>query len=269
MTQDIDPREVLPFLERLARNAGAAVLSYFQRDFGIQRKDTSATGIDIVTDADRKSEEIILEAIAREFPGHDVLTEETLTERSGSRWLWLIDPLDGTVNFVHRIPHFSISIALSDSETLVAGIVYDPLRNERFSAARDVGSFLNGQSIRVSGADTLRASVVATGFPYDRADSPDNNVTEFSRVVTRVQGVRRAGSAALDLSYVACGRFDGFWELKLKPWDQAAGMLLVQEAGGRISDRKGEKTTMRASSVVATNGRIHEELVAAINGEFR
>lgn len=267
MTQDVNPKDVLPFLDRVTREAGAAVISYFHGHFAIQRKDVSETGIDIVTDADRKAEEIILRAISREFPGHDVLTEETVTERTGSHWLWVIDPLDGTVNFAHGIPHFAISIALLQGESLIAGTIYDPLRDESFTATRQGGSFLNGKDMHVSRAKTLRTSVIATGFPYDRATSPDNNVTEFQRIVTRVQGIRRAGAASLDLAYVASGRLDGFWELKLKPWDQAAGMLLVQEAGGKISDRRGQPATMLAQSVVATNGLIHEELVTVLNGQ--
>jgi myo-inositol-1(or 4)-monophosphatase len=267
MTQDMSPKDILPFLDRIAREAGTAVVSYFHGDFAIELKDVFETGIDIVTDADRKAEDIILRAISREFPGHDVLTEETLTERTGSRWLWVIDPLDGTVNFAHGIPHFAISIALSEGEAVIAGMIYDPLRNESFSVTRNGGSFLNGKGMHVSRSETLRASLIATGFPYDRATSPDNNVTEFQRVVTRVRGVRRAGAASLDFAYVACGRLDGFWELGLKPWDQAAGILLVQEAGGRISDRKGQPASIRAKSIVATNGLVHEELVAVLNGE--
>ena len=164
MAHDVDSKEILPFLDRVATDAGATVVSYFQGDFGIQRKNTSTSGIDIVTDADRKSEEIILGALSREFPGHDILTEETVTERSGSRWLWLVDPLDGTVNFAHGFPHFCISIALSDSETLVAGIVYDPLRKERFYATRDGGSFLNGHPVHVSGSSSLRTSATPASF---------------------------------------------------------------------------------------------------------
>jgi myo-inositol-1(or 4)-monophosphatase len=144
-------------------------------------------------------------------------------------------------------------------------MVYDPLRDECFSATRNGGAFLNGRAIRVSSVDRLEKSIVATGFPYDRATSPDNNVAEFSAVVTRVQGMRRCGSAAIDLAYVACGRLDGFWELKLKPWDMAAGMLLVQEAGGRVSDRTGRSTDVYTRSVVATNGLIHDMLTGLLS----
>ena len=258
-------KEVMSFLEQVAPRAGETILSYFRGEFGVQLKGGGYSKSDIVTDADRASEELILEAIHKEFPDHDITTEETPTELKGSRWRWFIDPLDGTVNFAHGYPMFCVSIALMEGDDLVSGMVYDPVRGERFSAIRNEGAVLNGSPIRVSRTGQLDESLVATGFPYDRATSPNNNVAEFGRVVCRVHGVRRAGSAALDLAYVSCGRLDGFWELKLKPWDMAAGMLLVQEAGGRISDRRGSLTDVYTLSVVATNGRIHETLVDALS----
>jgi len=261
MRNEIDLKRVLAFMDLVERRAGQVILSYFEKDLRIERKDTNQGGIDIVTEADRESEEIILGAIRKEFPDHDVVSEERPPEIKGSRWRWFVDPLDGTVNFAHGYPVFSISMALMEGSTLVAGMVYDPLRDECFSATRGGGAFLNGRRIRVSGTPRLDQSVVATGFPYDRAYSSENNVVEFSRVVTRVQGMRRGGSAAIDLAYVSCGRLEGFWELKLKPWDQAAGMLLVEEAGGRVSDRTGSPTDVYTLSVVATNGLIHGQLV--------
>lgn len=266
MTDELKPEEILSFLDQVTEWAGKVLLTYFRGDLQVDRKDLAEGGIDIVTNADRASEDIIMGSIGREFPGHDILTEETTTERQGSRWLWVVDPLDGTVNFAHGYPHFCISIALMDGEELFAGMIYDPLKNERFCTVQGRGAFLNGNRIRVSKADRLDVSVTATGFPYDRAYSSENNVTEFSRVVTKVQGMRRGGSAALDLAYVACGRLDGFWELKLKPWDQAAGMLLVQEAGGRVSDREGGAADIYTKSVVATNGLIHDALTDALAG---
>lgn len=266
MEDDLKPEEVLSFLDQVTDWAGRILLSHFRGELRVDRKDLTEGGIDIVTNADHASEDIIMGAIRREFPGHDILTEETETEESGSQWLWVVDPLDGTINFAHGFPHFCISIALMNGKSLFAGMIYDPLKNERFCSVRDRGAFLNGNRIHVSKADRLGKSVIATGFPYDRAYSPENNVAEFSRVVTRVQGMRRAGSAALDLAYVACGRLDGFWELKLKPWDQAAGMLLVEESGGRVSDRDGLPTDIHTQSVVATNCLIHEALVAALAG---
>jgi myo-inositol-1(or 4)-monophosphatase len=264
MESRIVPADIMPFLDETIRRAGSAVLEYFRHELRITAKDSRPGAIDIVTDADRASEEIVLEAIRREFPNHDILTEESEIEAKGSEWLWLIDPLDGTVNFAHGYPLFCVSIALAEQGKLVAGMVYDPLRQEAFSAFRGAGAFLNGQPIRVSSAEQLNRSVVSTGFPYDRAFTPENNVAEFSTIVTKVQGIRRGGSAAIDLSYVACGRLDGFWELKLKPWDMAAGMLLVEEACGKVTDRTGYPTDFYTQSVVATNGNIHPILIALL-----
>jgi len=269
MTVDIKPGDVLPFLDHLVGQAGQVVMKYFQGQFHIKLKDDREGAIDIVTDADRASEDLILEAIHREFPDHDVLTEETPTEKTGSKCLWLVDPLDGTVNFAHGYPVFAVSIALMVDDLLIAGIVHDPLRLETFSAFRTGGAFLNGNPIRVSRADRLERSVVSTGFPYDKAFSPENNVAEFSRVLMKVQGMRRGGSAATDLAYVAAGRMDGFWELKLKPWDMAAGMLLVEEACGRVTDRIGQPTDVYTDSIVATNGLIHDLLVGVLSETVR
>jgi myo-inositol-1(or 4)-monophosphatase len=246
---------------KVIREAGAAAISFFRGDFRVERKNVGKSVVDIVTDADRASEEVILEALRREFPGHDVMSEETPFEAAGSEYLWLIDPLDGTVNFAHGFPVFSVSMALTRRGEILAGMVFDPLRDECFSAALGGGARLNDTPMGVSAVDRMESSLVATGFPYDRGLSPDNNVKEFSAVVTRVQGMRRDGSAAVDLAYVACGRLDGFWELKLKPWDMGAGMLLVAEAGGRVSDRAGEPTDVHTPCVVATNGLIHDPLL--------
>jgi myo-inositol-1(or 4)-monophosphatase len=267
MASNFDLQDVLPFLFRVTAEAGDVLLSYFNKDFRIDLKDTREEGTDIVTDADRASEEIILSAIRKEFPDHDILTEETRTEIRGSSWLWVVDPLDGTVNFAHGYPVFSVSIALLENGRIVAGIVHDPLKKETFYAIRDGGAFLTGDSIKVSGAKRLRESILATGFPYDKAYHPDNNIAEFSRVLPHVQGLRRGGSAALDLAYVSCGRLDGFWELKLKPWDMAAGMLLIEEAGGRVTDRAGKPTDIHAYCVVASNGLIHDVLLGLLEGD--
>lgn len=260
----MQPHEFEPFLNHLTDTAGDILASYFNGHFAIDSKDNSPLGVDIVTDADRESEQTILSEIRKEFPQHDILTEETETVQTGSEWLWIVDPLDGTVNFAHGFPHFCISIAVSRHRELVCGTIYDPLKKERFWAARGSGAYVNGTRLTVSPAQKLIKSLVATGFPYDKAYSPVNNVAEFSRVITKIQGIRRAGSAALDLAYVAAGRLDGFWELKLKPWDQAAGMLLVQEAGGRVSDCSGATIDCFSDYIVATNGAIHEELLSAL-----
>jgi myo-inositol-1(or 4)-monophosphatase len=261
MKDRVSPGDVLPFLSEVTEAAGKVLLGYFNGSFRIDRKNPFEGSIDIVTDADRASEELILQAITKRFPQHDILTEETPTDVKGSRWLWVVDPLDGTVNFSHGFPVFSISIALMDNGSLVAGMVYDPLRDERFSAVRGRGAFLNGDALRVSATDRLDRTILGTGFPYDKAISDDNNLAEFSHVLLRVQGMRRAGSAALDLAYVSAGRLDGFWEIKLKPWDMAAGMLLVSEAGGRVTDRAGNSTDVYTHTVVASNGLIHDRLL--------
>jgi myo-inositol-1(or 4)-monophosphatase len=265
MTTDIQPGDVLPFLDHLVGKAGQVLMGYFRGKLHIKLKDDREGAIDIVTDADRASEDLILETIRREFPSHDILTEETPTEKSGSKYLWLVDPLDGTVNFAHGYPVFAVSIALMVDGSPVAGMVHNPVRAETFSAFRNGGAFLNGTPIRVSNADRLERSVVATGFPYDKAFSLENNLAEFSRVLMKVQGMRRGGSAATDLAYVASGRLDGFWELKLKPWDMAAGMLLVEEACGRVTDRTGRPTNVYTASIVATNGLIHDLLVGVLS----
>lgn len=267
MTSGLSPQDVMPFLDGVSKAAGRTIMSYFKGEFRIDKKDQRVGGIDIVTDADRASEELIINAIHRDYPGHDILTEETLTAETGSRWLWVVDPLDGTVNFAHSYPMFAVSIALMDTGRIIAGMIYDPVHGESFSAFQGHGAFLNDVAVRVSAADRLDRSVVATGFPYDKAFSEVNNIAEFTRVVKRVQGIRREGSAALDLAFVACGRLDGFWELKLKPWDMAAGMLLVSEAGGRVTDRTGNPTDVHTSSIAATNGRIHDALIALLSEE--
>jgi myo-inositol-1(or 4)-monophosphatase len=256
--------KLLKFLEKTTCRAGSIILGYYNGKFEIDKKDLRPEGIDIVTDADRASESFILNAIKDEFPGHDILTEESQTEIGGSSSLWLVDPLDGTVNFAHGFPHFSVSIALMDHGNLLAGAVYDPLRGEFFCALKGCGSWLNQKAIYTSESMGFRSSLLGTGFPYDIAYSEDNNVREFSRMATKVQGIRRAGSAALDLAYVACGRLDGFWELKLKPWDQGAGMLLVEEAGGKITDRFGKPVDPFSNTVVATNGLIHDQVVQVL-----
>jgi len=213
--------------------------------------------VDLVTQFDGRAQHMIDARLRERFPDFGILAEEGLSRETGSAYRWIVDPIDGTTNFAHRFPVFSVSIALEkDGEGLV-GVVYDPTRDEMFWAARGEGAFLNGTRIRVSRTAEVDRSLVATGFPYDLRVSPDNNVRHFNNFILRVQAVRRCGSAALDLSYVACGRFDGFWELKLKPWDVAAGALIVREAGGRVTDFAGEAVPSFHSDLVATNGLIH------------
>jgi myo-inositol-1(or 4)-monophosphatase len=261
MDSSIKPKEILEFTKELASEAGSIIISYFQGRFGVESKDSAPNGIDIVTDADKESERFILSQIRKSFPSHDIMTEETSLERSGSRFLWVVDPLDGTVNFSHSYPQFCVSIALMEHGAIKLGVVFDPVRQEMFWASDGEGAYLSGSPVRVTQSDNLYRCIVGTGFPYDKARSMTNNLREFCAVTLKTQGIRRSGSAALDLAWVACGRLDGFWELKLKPWDFTAGMLLVQEAGGKVTNRRGRKMKISSQSIVATNSFIHSELL--------
>jgi myo-inositol-1(or 4)-monophosphatase len=220
--------------------------------------------INLVTEMDRRSERTIVETLRSAFPGHGLIAEEETDQQNQSGFLWIIDPLDGTTNYAHGYPCFSVSIALQHEGQVIVGVVYDPMRDELFSAERGGGSFLNGKKITVSRTDSLIRSLLATGFPYDRKESERNNLDYFHHLLMASQEVRRDGSAALDLSSVAAGRFDGFWELKLKSWDVAAGSLIVREAGGMISDLSGSAVTLDAGEILATNGRIHDQMVSVL-----
>jgi myo-inositol-1(or 4)-monophosphatase len=217
--------------------------------------------IDLVTSVDRETERTIVELIRRNFPDHSILAEEeTDVEVKENEYRWIIDPLDGTTNFVHSYPQVSVSIALEQSGQVILGLVYDPLRRECFRAVRGHGATLNGSAIRISIVNELDKALLATGFPYDRRERADFYLTFFKAFLTRCQGIRRNGSAALDLCYVACGRLDGFWELKLKPWDVAAGTLIVAEAGGTLSDFSSGEFSIWGNETLASNGIIHDEM---------
>jgi myo-inositol-1(or 4)-monophosphatase len=217
--------------------------------------------VDLVTEYDSLAQRVIFDTIASRFPDHDFLAEEDLCQDKGSSFRWIVDPLDGTTNYAHNYPVFCVSIALTMDKKTTIGVVYDPIREEMFTAVRDRGARLNEKRIRVSEEKELDKSLVATGFPYDLRESSVNNIDHFVNFVTRVQGIRRGGSAALDLCYVACGRFDGFWELKLQPWDVAAGVLIVLESGGRVSDFSGGEFDAFAQETLATNKHIHQQMV--------
>ncbi len=256
--------EVLGVVEEIAREAGCLVRGAFPRS-GLSRVEFKGV-VNPVTETDTAAEALILERLRAAFPRHRILAEES----GGDDWraagppIWLVDPLDGTNNFAHGFPHVGISLALVEGGEPVVGVVYDPLRDETFTAAAGKGAWLNGEPVHVSGVARLGDGFLATGFPYDRRTAPDNNVGRLDLFLRRSQGVRRAGAATLDLAYVACGRFDGFWEIRLKPWDVAAGVLLVREAGGRATDFAGYPDCISGAEIVASNGRIHQEMLGVI-----
>ncbi len=262
----------VPRVAEIAREAGARL-----REFLAAGVETEYKGdVDLVTIADRTVEKLILERLGAAFPEHGIYGEEGTRERMEGEYRWYVDPLDGTTNFAHGIPHFCVSLGLErrpaglkadEDGKLVAGVIYDPNRDELFTAERGKGAWLNGKAIRVSKTPELAEALVATGFPsHKRHDNP--NIHFYQEFTLRSHGVRRAGSAALDLAYVACGRLDAFWEFKLNPWDTAAGFLLVEEAGGRSTDYAGAPYRLDSLEVLASNGLIHNELLGFFRDMF-
>jgi myo-inositol-1(or 4)-monophosphatase len=247
--------------EAVVREAGR----YLRQSLGRGVKPSYKGAVDLVTPFDVGAQEILVGRLASAFPSHGFLAEEGLSRAGTSDCRWVIDPLDGTTNFAHAFPVFSVSVALECAGRPVLGFVYDPMREEMFRAEADGGAFLNGAAVRVSGTAELGLSLLATGFPYDVRMDPANNLDHWARFIVRAQAIRRCGSAALDLSYVACGRFDGFWELKLKPWDVAAGALIVMEAGGRVTDFEGRPFMLGSPGIVATNGLVHPAIIEVLN----
>jgi myo-inositol-1(or 4)-monophosphatase len=247
--------------EEVARAAGRYVMDHFHGSFSVARKGE----IDLVTEIDIAAERLIVSKITEAFPGHVVVAEEMYADVVRSGCTWIIDPLDGTTNYAHGFPVFSVSIALEMEGVLQWGAVYNPNLDEMFIATHSRGAYLNGKPVRVSATESLGASLLATGFPYDIRISDRNNLDYFHDFALRAQGIRRAGSAALDLCYVAAGRFDGFWELSLNPWDCAAGYLMVREAGGKVTNWQGEFGSIDDRECLATNGRIHESMMAVLH----
>jgi len=243
-------------MSAIAREAGALLMQYFDQHIKIEYKGEA----DLVTIADRKSEALIRERIRARWPDHDVLGEEEGLRDTGSEYRWYVDPLDGTTNFAHGFPVFCVSMGLEHRGNMIAGLCFDPTRDEMFSAERGKGALLNDRPIQVSKVSRLAESLVATGFPsHKRHKNP--NIFFYHQITLHTHGVRRAGSAALDLCSVACGRFDGFWEFNLNPWDTAAGVLVLEEAGGRVSDFHGGPFQLNSRETLASNGLIHDALL--------
>jgi myo-inositol-1(or 4)-monophosphatase len=220
--------------------------------------------VNLVTDADHDAEALALRMLRGAFPDDAIVAEESQPYPASGAYCWYVDPLDGTTNFAHHYPHFAVSIALTHHDELVGGVVNDPLRQELFVARRGAGATLNGTPIRVSSTPVLDQGLLATGFPYDRRERAPFYLRFYERFLTRSQGIRRGGSAALDLCYVACGHLDGFWEWHLQPWDTAAGILIVEEAGGMISDFRGHPFRLGGHAILASNGHLHPEMTAVL-----
>lgn len=223
--------------------------------------------IDLVTDADTASEKVIIETLQAVFPTHTLLAEESGLSQGTADYRWIIDPLDGTTNFAHALGLFSVSIACAKDDDIICGVVFNPLTAELFSAVKGAGAELNGSPIQVSNTAEIADSLLATGFPYNVREVLDQVMTRLGRCLAASQGVRRLGSAALDLCYLACGRFDGFWEQNLKPWDTAAGLLIAQEAGARVTDFADRAYRIDMPQLLATNGKIHQQMLELISPE--
>ena len=243
---------------QISHEAGGIVREGFGKILSIDYKTNEAN---LVTDVDKLSEEHIIEFIRKKYPDHGILAEESGESKSGSEYLWIIDPIDGTTNFAHGLPIFSISIGLQKNGKTIAGVVYDIMQDIIYAAESGSGAFANSQKINVSTNDNLAHSVLATGFPYNISENPENALEKFNELIKTSRGIRRLGSAAIDLCYVAKGVFDGFWEVYLHPWDICAGKLIVEEAEGLVTGFKGEEVDIFTRRILATNGRIHSRMV--------
>lgn len=255
--------DTLTFVQEIARQAGALLRDGFGRVTHVEHKGAT----DLVTEFDRRSEELILAALRARFPDHAVLAEESGASGGDGKpggYRWFVDPLDGTTNFAHGLPTFAVSIALALDNRPIVGVVFDPMRDELFAAEACRGATLNGAPIRVSAETRLQEALLATGFTYDLKNAQRNNFREFEEIHFQVQGIRRAGAAALDGAWVGAGRLDAYWEFGMKPWDIAAGGLIVQEAGGRASTADGNPDFVGSDSILVSNGHLHDALLAML-----
>ena len=258
----IEAEKLTVFTRKLALDAGAILKKRFNRRHNITFKGR----IDPVTEADLKSEKYITDKILKNYPEHEILTEEGSAVGKKSTYRWVIDPLDGTVNYSHAFPVYCVSVALEYRGEIILGAVYDPQLDELFWARRGAGAYLNRKKIQVSGQKILKRALLATGFAYDIKTARRNNLGLFARMAKEAEGIRRLGSAALDLCWLACGRLDGLWELKLHPWDTAAAKVIVEEAGGKITRFNGEKYSIFDKEILATNGKLHPAMKKVLHG---
>ncbi len=256
-----ESKEFLDVAREAAESAGSLIRKNWKRPKQIQYK----SPIDLVTTIDRLSEQRIVKILRKRFPNHAILAEEeTAIGGNRSEYRWIIDPLDGTTNFAHSYPQFAVSIALERAGEVILGLVCDPIHEETYRAVKGQGAYLNKSRIHVTRGSELDKALVATGFPYDRREKADFYLSFFKKFMMSSHGVRRGGSAALDLCYVACGRVDGFWEFGLHAWDTAAGSLIVQEAGGAMSNFSGDPFSIQGTETLASNGKIHEAMLRTI-----
>jgi myo-inositol-1(or 4)-monophosphatase len=249
--------------QQIAREAGALLMTHYGK-IGFELKGD----FDLVTAADRASEHLIIDRLRSHYPAHAILGEEHGAQEGRSEYRWFVDPLDGTTNFAHSYPVFNVSMGLAKGDELIAGVVYDPTRPEMFAAEKGAGAYLNNRKIRVSRTEKLEEALCSTGFP-SRKRHLNINIHFYHQLAMITHGVRRGGAAAIDLAYVASGRLDAFWEFSLNPWDVAAGLLIVDEAGGRTTDMKGGPSGLRVPHLLATNGTIHEKTLALFGEVFR
>ena len=253
--------DYLGVARKAALEAGGLLKAYLGKVAKIEYKAKNS----LVTEADRIAEDLIIKTIKEKFPAHGIFAEESGIRRQGSNYLWIIDPLDGTTNFTHTYPFFSVSIALEIDGEVKLGVIYDPIKDEMFVGERGRGARMNDGKIVVSNALKLEESNLCTGFIHTADWMVEENLSHFGNFIRRARAVRRDGSAALDLCYVACGRYDGFWELGLNPWDTAAGYLIIEEAGGRVTKFGGEEYSIRDQEIMASNGKIHDEMIDVIS----
>lgn len=254
----------LRLAKQAAQSAGALIRNSVDKVQQVEHK----SAIDLVTSIDRQSEHRIVELVRKYYPEHSIVAEEgTEISHNGASYQWIIDPLDGTTNFVHGFPHFAISIAVAEGDEIVVGLVYDPMKDETFTATHGGGAYLNGEPITTSKVSKLGNALLATGFPYDRRQRADEYLALFRQFMGSAQDIRRGGSAALDLCYVGAGRCDGFWEQRLHAWDVAAGSLIVREAGGTTTNFGGGDLDIWGNEILCSNGLIHDEMVA-VCGEW-